>query len=185
MDTPVNCFSIGPINRHKVDNRGSATMRMKKELLGAVVVLLTTGFAFAAPATGEKIKVTGEVADTWCYLSGVMGGADATLGTAHHTCAMWCAAGGIPVGIVGDDGTLYMVLKLEGVGSAGGEESILRIQSHKITAEGTLYKRDGQNYLVVDKVVADAGITNKSHENFGVVPPHAIPPNVVEKVKKQ
>ena len=44
--------------------------------------------ALAAP---EKVTVTGEMIDTWCYLSGVMGGAEAVVGTAHHACAMWCA----------------------------------------------------------------------------------------------
>ena len=69
----------------------------------------------AAPAaSGERVQVEGEIIDTWCYLSGVMGGQDAVVGSAHHTCAMWCAAGGIPVGLLGDDGEVYMVLKWAG-----------------------------------------------------------------------
>ena len=50
---------------------------------------LGAGFALAAlpafAAEGERMQVTGEMIDTWCYYSGVMGGPDATLGTAHHT----------------------------------------------------------------------------------------------------
>ncbi len=151
-----------------------------RSLLLVTMLLLPTA-VLAAP---EKVKITGEVMDTWCYLSGVMGGPEATLGSAHHSCAMWCAAGGIPVGILGDDGKLYMVLKLEGADSASGQDNILEIQSNKITAEGQLYVRDGQNYLIVDKVVANAGITGKTHADFGVVPPNAIPPQVIEKGKR-
>ena len=56
------------------------------------------------PAQAEnKITVTGEAIDTWCYFSGVMGGADAVVGSAHHTCALWCAAGGIPVGLLAEE----------------------------------------------------------------------------------
>jgi hypothetical protein len=147
----------------------------------AMALLASAGMSVAQ----EKVKVTGEVIDTWCYLSGVMGGPEAVVGTAHHTCAMWCAAAGIPIGLLAEDGTLFMVLKLEGAGTASGTENILRIQSNKITAEGVAYKRDGQNYLIVDKVVANAGITVKNHGEVGVVPPNAIPEQVVERVKKQ
>jgi len=38
-----------------------------------------------------------------------------------------------------------------------------------------LYKRDGLNYLVVEEVVEDRGITNLNHEDYGVVPGFAIP----------
>lgn len=139
----------------------------------------------AEAATPEKVTITGEVMDTWCYLSGVMGGPEAVVGTSHHTCAVWCAAGGIPVGILAEDGTIYMVLKLEGSGTGDGNENILSIQSHQVTAEGLLYERDGLNYIVVEKVVADDGIVNETHSDFGVVPPFTIPGSVTEKVLNQ
>jgi hypothetical protein len=140
----------------------------------------------AGPAlANERLRVTGEIIDTWCYLSGVMGGPEAVVGSAHHTCAVWCAAGGIPVGMLGDDGKLYMVLKLEGAGTADGQERVLSIQSHKITADGQLYQRDGLNYLVVDRIVDDSGITNRNHTDFGVVPADALPDSAIETLKKQ
>jgi len=108
----------------------------------------------------EKITVTGEAIDTWCYFSGVMGGEDAVQGSAHHTCALWCAAGGIPVGLLAEDGTVYMVLKIEDDDHTNGGDGLLTIASHEVTAEGMHYVRDGVNYLVVERVVADAGIVN-------------------------
>lgn len=135
--------------------------------------------AFTAPAfaatNGERITVTGEAIDTWCYYSGVMGGPDAVVGAAHHTCALWCSAGGIPVGLLAEDGTVYMVLKIEGDDTSNGGDTQMSIASHAITADGMYYERDGINYLVVSEVVTDLGIINLNHEDYGPVPGFAIP----------
>lgn len=152
-------------------------MRMIKSSLAglALSVSLLGGSISGAQAAAESVTITGEIMDTWCYFSGVMGGPDAVVGSAHHTCAMWCASGGIPVGILGDDGTVYMVLKIEGRPTAKADESLLSIQSDRVTAKGDLYQRDGLNYIVVEKIVSNEGITNQNHEDFGVVPGFAIP----------
>lgn len=136
----------------------------------AIILALT-----APAAMAEVITVRGEAIDTWCYYSGVMGGADAVQGTAHHTCALWCAAGGIPVGLLAEDGTVYMVLKLEGDDAAAGGDRLLTIASHEITARGEHFLRDGVNYLIVDKITVDEGVVNMTHEDYGVVPGFAIP----------
>ncbi|MGA9411531.1 MAG: hypothetical protein WBV78_13935 [Roseobacter sp.] len=119
-----------------------------------------------APASeGTRIQVTGEIIDTWCYYSGVMGGPDAVVGSAHHTCALWCSAGGIPVGLLTEDGTVYMILKIaQDTNSAGGDTQ-LSLAAHTVTDDGMLYERDGQNYIIVNKVVADLGIQNTTHED--------------------
>ena len=129
----------------------------------------------ALAAQGERVRITGEMIDTWCYFSGVMGGPDAVVGTAHHTCALWCAAGGIPVGLLADDGTVYMVIKWQGSADVADGETLLSVQSHRLTADGIHYQRDGIHYLVVEKVVEDEGIVNLSHEDYGVTPPFAFP----------
>ncbi|PPR23120.1 MAG: hypothetical protein CFH38_01060 [Alphaproteobacteria bacterium MarineAlpha10_Bin1] len=43
----------------------------------------------------ERVTVTGEVIDPWCYLSEIMW----ATGSAHHQCAIWCARGGTPSSI--------------------------------------------------------------------------------------
>ena len=140
------------------------------------------GLAFAALATpamatteGERVQVKGEIIDTWCYFSGVMGGPDAVIGSAHHTCALWCSAGGIPVGLLAEDGTVYMVLKIEGNSDNAGGDTQLKLASHVIEADGMLYKRDGLNYLVVEEVVSDLDIQIENHGDFGTVPGFAVP----------
>lgn len=129
----------------------------------------------SAASEGERITVTGEFIDTWCYFSGVMGGPDAVVGSSHHTCAMWCSAGGVPVGLLGEDGKVYMVLKIEADDASNGGDTQLSMASDTVTADGMLYQRDGLNYIVVSKIVDNAGITRLTHADYGVVPDFAIP----------
>jgi hypothetical protein len=146
----------------------------------ATLALAMTIPVSAQAAEGEQVTIRGEAIDTWCYFSGVMGGPDAVVGSAHHTCALWCSAGGIPVGLLGEDGEVYMVLKMGDSDASNGGDSQLHIASHTITAQGTLYKRDGINYVVVADVVADDDIINQTHEDFGVVPSFAIPKSALK-----
>ncbi len=146
-----------------------------RQVLPAIMAGLAalSGPAFAAG--GERISVKGEIIDTWCYFSGVMGGPDAVVGTAHHTCALWCSAGGIPVGLLAEDGTVYMVLKIEDSADSASGDTQLRLASHVIEADGLLYERDGLKYLVVEEVVNDLDIQVLSHDSYGPVPPFAVP----------
>ena len=143
-----------------------------RKILAALLALI------AAPATaaeGERITVTGEIIDTWCYYSGVMGGPDSVVGSAHHTCALWCSASGIPIGLLAEDGTVYTILKLGPQDNATGGDTALTLASHTVTADGMAYERDGINYIIVEKVVEDLGIVNRTHEDYDVVPSFAIP----------
>ncbi|WP_299691500.1 hypothetical protein [uncultured Tateyamaria sp.] len=139
---------------------------------------LLAGLALSSPglaAEGTRIQVSGEIIDTWCYYSGVMGGPDAVVGSAHHTCALWCSAGGIPVGLLAEDGTVYMVLKVGDDTQTAGGDTLLRMAAHTVEADGMLYERDGLRYIVVSDVVSDLDITNKNHEDYGNVPGFSIP----------
>ena len=115
--------------------------------------------------TAERIRIEGELIDTWCYITELM----FAEGTAHHQCAVWCAVGGIPVGVRAGDGQVYVVLRLEG-GDPVDNPAIIRIQSHQVTVEGDLYRRDGVNYLIVTEVADDEGIVNMTHGKHGIQP---------------
>lgn len=155
--------------------------RHTQQIGAALAVMLSVGFAAGASAQeGERIIVEGEIIDTWCYYSGVMGGPDAVVGSAHHTCALWCSAGGIPVGLLTPEGEVYMVLKLPGTDQLAGGDTALNLASHTVTAEGLAYERDGLRYILVETVVSDQDITNLNHEDYGVVPGFAIPDDAVE-----
>ena len=140
-----------------------------------ILGLLGMPTADAIADGGTRMTVTGEMMDTWCYLSGVMGGAEAVVGSSHHTCALWCAAGGIPVGLLTDDGTVYFVLQMEGSPDVVGSDTLLDVQSDRLVADGIVYEWDGNNFIIVEKVVANEGITVLNHTDYGPVPPFAIP----------
>ncbi|WP_420405352.1 hypothetical protein [Nisaea sp.] len=114
----------------------------------------------------ERIRVEGELIDTWCYVTEIM----FARGSAHYQCAVWCAVGGIPVSIRAEDGTLYVVLRVEGDSQNVANPSMIRIQSHQVTVDGDLIRRDGVNYLLVTQVADDAGIVDLTHEKFGIQP---------------
>lgn len=139
---------------------------------------LIFSFLAAMPAfatEGTRIQVKGEIIDTWCYYSGVMGSPESVTGSGHHACALWCSAGGIPVGLLAEDGTVYMVLKIENDDQSSSGDTQLSLASHTIEADGMSYERDGLNYLVVSKVVSDLDIVNLTHDDYGPVPGFAIP----------
>ena len=157
---------------------------MSRSILASIALAAVAALP-AYAAEGKRIEIKGELIDTWCYFSGVMGGPEAVVGSAHHTCAMWCAAGGIPVGLLGEDGEVYMVLKLPEDDASNGGETFLTLTNDTIEAEGMHYERDGINYLVVSKVVSNDGIPNETHEDFGVIPGNVIPDSVVDKVLEE
>lgn len=145
-----------------------------RKFIGTIAAAILAA-STAQAADPERVQIQGEVIDTWCYYSGVMGGPDAVVGTSHHTCALWCSAGGIPVGILGDDGEVYMVLKVGKDDQSAGGDTALRLASYNVTADGMLYERDGIKYIVVADVVAEDTISNLTHEDYGPVPGFAIP----------
>ena len=148
---------------------------MRKVLSGIMLFTLSQIGSPLVAAEGQRIQVTGEIIDTWCYYSGVMGGPDAVVGSAHHTCALWCSAGGIPVGLLAEDGTVYMVMKIGQDAESAGGDTQLSLAAHTVTADGLLYQRDGLKYLVVNEVVSDDDIVQRNHEDFGTVPPFSFP----------
>lgn len=137
-------------------------------VLGGLLSIALLGVATSAgsAATPQRVKVTGEVIDSWCYLSEIM----YPEGTAHHQCAIWCAAGGIPVGILGEDGKVYIVLKLGDDTGNVANPTVLEMQSRKVSVDGDLIERDGMNYLLINQVVADQGVVNLTHEDYGIQP---------------
>ena len=92
---------------------------------------LVLALASPAPATQgpTRIKLRGEIIDTWCQVSGIMG---VGAGSAHHQCAIWCAAGGVPIGILGEDGRVYVLLKVEGRDPVAAQ-TLIDIQTDVVT----------------------------------------------------
>ena len=138
----------------------------RRFLAGAALAGAVLAATSPAQAAAQRVTVTGEVIDSWCYVTEIM----YPEGTAHHLCAIWCAAGGVPVGIKDAEGNVYMVLKYEEETDNVANPKVLEIQTHQVTVDGDLFERDGVKYLLVNKVVADDGIVNQTHEDYGIQP---------------
>ena len=141
-------------------------MKIIREYALATVLVLGISGSAGAATDPQRVKITGEIVDTWCYVTEIM----YAQGTAHHQCAVWCAVGGIPVSIRTDDGSVYMVLRLEDDDTSVANPKIVKIQTHKVTVDGDLYERDGVKYLIVNQVATDEGIVNLTHEDYGITP---------------
>jgi hypothetical protein len=151
----------------KIETRRRPIMSGLIRLAGALLVTASLAVATTpAESASKRITVTGEIVDTWCYVTEIM----FAVGTAHHQCAIWCAVGGIPVSVLGEDGSVYVVLKVEDDTTSVANPRILAIQSHKVTVDGDLYERDGVKYLIVTQVADDKGVVNMTHEEYGIQP---------------
>lgn len=147
-----------------------------RNAVGAGVMALLVFFNVAFAVQAEQKTITGEVMDTWCYVSQIMGGSDFVVGTTHHVCAVWCAAGGIPVGLLDkSDGQIYMIMGIGDDTTNVANQALLDIQSHEITVEGSVYELDGIKYLMVHNILDDTGITNLTHQTVGILPAEARP----------
>jgi len=133
--------------------------------------LATLLLAFApalamAQGDGRRVTVSGEIADTWCSISGLM----FAKGTAHHQCAIWCALGGIPVSIRDAGGGLYILLRVEDDTDNVANPRIAKMATHEVTVDGELLERDGVRYLLVDRIADDKGVITMTHDEHGIQP---------------
>jgi len=140
---------------------------IKRTLFAALAALtMTVGTLSPATAAPQRISVTGEIIDTWCYVTEIM----YAVGSTHHQCAVWCAVGGIPVSILGEDGNVYVVLRFEDEDSNVANPTAIQIQTHQVTVDGDYYERDGVKYLFVTQVKDDQGVVNLNQEDYGIQP---------------
>ncbi len=156
-------------------------MRIRKSLTRCVALLFYGALLVITPLShasteGKQVTLKGELMDTWCYVSQVMGSSRVVIGTSHHVCAVWCAAGGIPVGLLdSSSGEMYMILSVEGDGKGVANDKLLNIQTHEITVSGTVFELDGLKYLTIEEILEDHGIVNFTHEQYGIIPGEARP----------
>ena len=104
------------------------------------------GGSAAAPAKTTEIR--GQLIDLACYLK------HDSKGDTHKTCAQECAAKGLPIGILTDDGKIYQVM-------GKGHESLLTVNAPlvkymetKVTAVGEVFEKNGERVIAIEKIKA-------------------------------
>ncbi len=94
-------------------------------------------------AAGSQVTVKGEIVDIVCYLD------HQGMGEKHVECAKTCIISGLPVGLKGEDGKLYLVV---------GEHKSMNAQlaplaAKTVTIKGKLVSRDGFNMIENAEIV--------------------------------
>jgi hypothetical protein len=114
---------------------------------GALLVTLVTLVGMSAvnaQPKGERVTVTGEVVEMWCYLEA------GDRGAAKKACATACAKAGNPIAIVDAAGNLYVAAGLKSHQPA--QELLLDKMSERVTVTGTLVKNSGVQMIYIDSV---------------------------------
>ncbi len=107
--------------------------------LGLLLFVGVAGMAFAA-----ETSVTGELRDSFCYLT--MG----AHGPRHHKCAVECAEKGIPVMLQTADNKFYVLLPPKNAESL--PKSVIDKMEEKVTVTGDEYSKGGMTFLTVKSV---------------------------------
>lgn len=110
-------------------------MRIGKAVLCGVL-LLCSGMMGLRAEEKQEITVKGELVDLYCYLD------HGAKGDKHSSCARKCINLGLPVGLKGDDGKLYMLY---------GEHKPLKSaeipKTATVTVKGKLVSAEGYNLI--------------------------------------
>lgn len=121
---------------------------MLKRILASAAVAALFAFPLQAQAKadqGKEVTITGQVVDVSCYAKGQSG-------EAHTMCAQACAKAGIPLGILGSDGTLY--LPVTGKPADPANPQLMEHAEGKVKATGTHRVVNGLHVLELKSVTA-------------------------------
>jgi hypothetical protein len=99
------------------------------------------------PEPGKAVTVVGEIVDFSCYIQ--LG----KHGEKHRGCGQKCVNNGQPVGLLGKDGALYMLMPEEHDprrdGGVDGKASAAEHMGHIVTVHGTAAEVRGYNAIYV------------------------------------
>jgi hypothetical protein len=109
--------------------------------------LLLTAFLFVFSTNAfaqSKETIKGEVLDMSCYV------AKDAKGQGHKKCAQACLDKGLPAGILGEDGKVYLLV--EDHSASDAYNTAIKHAAEAVEITGTVVNKNGVNSLVVEKV---------------------------------
>jgi hypothetical protein len=117
-----------------------------RSALGAMVLLAAVNTVIPAGAQpkGERITVTGEAVDMWCYLEG------GDRGVAKKACATACAKAGNAIGVIDAKGNLYLAAGLQDHQPA--QALLVDRMNEQVTVTGTLVRKNGVQMIYIESV---------------------------------
>jgi hypothetical protein len=90
-------------------------------------------------AEAKTANVTGEVIDTGCYM------AHGATGEKHASCATKCIAGGMPMGLLTDAGTLYLITMNHD--NPDAYNKLKEMAAKKVVVTGVTHERSGMKAI--------------------------------------
>jgi len=121
---------------------------MQAMRMAALVVLAATttgGVPYvSAEPKGERVTVTGEAVDLWCYLEA------GDRGPAKKQCATVCARAGNPIALLDRAGNIYLTAGLKSHQPA--QPLLVDKMNEEVTVTGTLVKKGGVQMIYIDAV---------------------------------
>jgi hypothetical protein len=96
-------------------------------------------------AEGEDVEFTAHVVDLSCK---VVYGLE---GDMHRECAQVCADRGVPLGLMAEDGTLYLPVS-QAMPGAGDNERLRPHAEHAVTVKGKAIERGGMHTIIIESV---------------------------------
>ncbi|MEO6288628.1 MAG: hypothetical protein ABIO76_01835 [Ginsengibacter sp.] len=126
---------------------------MKKNFLKqfagfAFLAMLCLSFQSFIFNNDDPKTLTGEILDMKCYM------ASGAHGDGHKECAATCIDGGAPMGILTEDGKVFLLIK-DSKNSAAYDE-VKKFAGEKVTVTGTVSEKDGVQALIVSEVKGKA-----------------------------
>jgi len=126
-------------------------MTHEVKVLTVVLVMVAITCATVAVLIAEEPKempkeetVKGEVVDLWCFLSSGARGAD------HKECAITCAKAGNPIGIVDEQGNIYIAMGSKNM--QPGKDILTDKMAATVTVTGKIIKKGGVQAIYISKV---------------------------------
>ena len=103
------------------------------------------GQAMGAKPASKDVTVSGVVVDVSCKFGQGLAGAD------HRMCAQVCADRGIPLAILGDDGTLYIPTSVAMPGD-GQNARLKEFAEQRVTVKGKTFAAGGARALEIETI---------------------------------
>jgi hypothetical protein len=126
----------------------SSSITNRFKLWSALFVICAALFSVAAvPAndgTGEEVSVKGEVLDMSCFM------ANGAKGEGHKSCAEKCLSNGMPIGLLGSDGKVYLLV--EDHKNAEPYQALKKQAAAQVSVTGKYFQRNGMPAIVIAKV---------------------------------
>ncbi len=118
-------------------------------ILGVLVIFfisnaISQGKMDSKATPAKEVTLKGEVLDLACYVAGEKKGPE------HKRCAVMCIKGGAPIGILTDDGKVYLVV--EDHAKPEPYEKLKEFAAEKVAITGVLYQRGGLPGVVIKSV---------------------------------